>query len=253
MNQPPIDVDERIDSIPGTDFSLIQKIDGTAFAIDTLLLANFIRFNSDMQFAADLGSGSGILSFLLKYRNSDLQVTGFELQKDFYQLALRNLELNKQFNEVHFENIDVRDIPSQQLPESFDLVVSNPPYFPKGNGRLPTRPGRAMARHELNGKLEDFVEAATYLLSYGGKFCMVIPSGRFYESLNYLKAGNLGLKRLQFVLPKEGEQSHLALIEAERFFNGKHEAVPSIAIHKVDGSYSEDMQKLFSVGLKKVK
>lgn len=250
MSQPLIDTDEKLDTVPGTNLSLIQKIDGTAFAIDTLLLANFLRFNSDLNFVADLGSGSGILSFLVKYRNKDLQVTGFEVQETFYELALRNLQLNKKFSDVSFQHLDVRDIPSRMLPESFDLVVSNPPYFPMGNGRLPTRPGRAMARHEMNGTLKDFVEAAIYLLSYGGRFCLIIPSNRFYEVVEYLKAGNMGLKRLQFVIPKEGEKSHLALIEAEKFYNGKHEPMPNITIHIADGSFSDELKTLFSAGLK---
>jgi tRNA1(Val) A37 N6-methylase TrmN6 len=250
MQQPIIDTDERVDTVPGTNLRLIQKIDGTAFAIDTLLLANFVRFNPDMHIAADLGSGSGILSFLLKYRKADLQITGYEIQENFHNLALRNLQFNPEFSTISFENLDVRDIPARVLPESFDLVVSNPPYFPMGNGRLPSRPGRAMARHELNGTLKDFVEAATYLLPYGGKFCMIIPSNRFYEVVEYLKEGNMGLKRLQFVIPREGEKSHLSLIEAERFFNGKHEPMPNLTIHLADGSFSQELKTLFSAGLK---
>ncbi|MDD3148257.1 MAG: methyltransferase, partial [Candidatus Riflebacteria bacterium] len=129
MSQPFIDTDERLDTIPGTSLSLIQKIDGTAFAIDTLLLANFVKFRPDMTTAADLGSGSGILAFLIKYRNAALALTGFELQEEFIDLANRNLQLNKQFSDISFEQMDVRDIPARILPESFDLVVSNPPYF----------------------------------------------------------------------------------------------------------------------------
>ncbi len=229
---------------------MIQKIDGTAFAIDTLLLANFVKFNKDMNTAADLGSGSGILAFLLKFRHQELQLTGFELQESFIDLAHRNGQLNRHFSGITFEQMDVRDIPARILPESYDLVVSNPPYFQAGSGRLPSRPGRAMARHELNGTVEDFVEAATYLLPYGGRFCMIIPSSRFYEVLEYLKKGNFGLKRLQFVIPKEGEKSHLALIDAERFYNGKHEPLPNIMIHMADGSFSQELKDLFSIGLK---
>ncbi|MBU1108975.1 MAG: methyltransferase [Candidatus Riflebacteria bacterium] len=253
MQQPFIDVDERLDTIPGTDLKLIQKIDGTAFAIDTLLLANFVKFSADMNSAADLGAGSGILAFLIKYRHTGLQLTGFELQENLFELSQRNCKLNQHFSGISFEQIDVRDIPAHILPESYDLVVSNPPYFQAGSGRLPTRPGRASARHELNGTLKDFVEAASYLLPYGGRFCIIIPSSRFYEVLEYLKPCNFGLKRLQFVLPKEGEQSHLALIEAERFFNGKHQPLPNITIHMADNAFSPEMSQLFSVGLKKYK
>lgn len=243
-----IDTDEKLDTVPGTDLKLIQKIDGTAFAIDTLLLANFLKFNNDIKSLAELGSGNGILSFLVKWLNPDIAVTGFELQSELHELSLRNCSLNQRFDIISFENMDVRDLPSRFLPESFDMVVSNPPYFKAGEGRLPKSQSRAYARHELNGTLKDFIEAAVYLLSYGGRFSFVIPSSRFNETYEYLKQSNMGLKRLQFVHPSEGQSSHLCFIDSEKFYNGKHEPVPSFCIHLKDGSYSPELERLFKNG-----
>lgn len=252
MTTPFIDVDERLDTIPGTDFSLIQKIDGTAFSIDTLLLANFVQYTSGMVCAADLGSGSGILSFLIKYRNNDLQVTGFEIQKDFYELSNRNIELNEKFSEgIFFENMDIREIPSRILPESYDLVVSNPPYFQVGNGRLPANPARAQARHELNGTVFNFIESASYMLPYGGKLCIIIPTSREKEINKYIFQCKFGIKRQQYIIPKESEEPHLVMLEGEKFFTGDAELLPSITIHKKDNSFSDELQNLFTVGLKK--
>lgn len=247
-----LDTDERLDTIAGTDFSLIQKIDGTAFTIDTLLLANFVDFNNNVRVAADLGTGSGILAFFLKYRNSNISITGYEIQEEFYNLAVRNSEINPQFTGMAFENADIRDIPSRCLPESFDLVVSNPPYFPAGNGRLPTRQSRAFARHELNGTLKDFVEAASYMLPINGTFCVVIPTSRFYEICKYYKECDFGISRLQFVMPKDKEKSHLVLIEAKKGYKEKHKAMPNITIHKANGEYSDELNELFRLGLTKV-
>lgn len=251
MTTPFIDVDERLDTIPGTDFSLIQKIDGTAFSIDTLLLADFVRFTPEMVTAADLGSGSGILSFLIKYRNNDLQVTGFEVQKEFYELSQRNIELNDKFNGMYFEHLDIRDIPSRILPESYDLIVSNPPYFQVGNGRLPANISRAQARHELNGTVLNFIEAASYMLAYGGKFCVVIPTTRHDEISKYMFQCKFGIKRKEYIIPKENEKPHLVLFEGEKFYTGECEIMPTIIIHKKDNSFSDELQLLFTAGLKK--
>lgn len=251
IQSPVIDVDERIDTIPGTDFSLIQKIDGTAFSIDTLLLANFVEFSSDMITAADLGSGSGILAFLVKYRNMSLQVTGFELQKEFSELSKRNLAMNNQFGDMVFEEMDIRDIPSRILPESFDLIVSNPPYFKVGCGRISPKSARAAARHELNGTVKDFVETASYMLSYGGRFCLIIPSARHDEICKYLIESNFGIRRKQFLIPKENEKSHLVMIESEKYYAGDLEELDSITIHKSDNSFTDELKNLFSAGLKK--
>ncbi len=247
-----IDTDERLDVVVGTDLRLIQKIDGTAFAIDTLLLARFVRLGKEITRVADLGSGSGILAFLLKYRQPALEVVGFEVQPEFDDLARRNLQLNPQMTGLSFELLDVREIPARLLPESFDLVVANPPYYPLGTGRLPDRPGRALARHELAGTLKDFVEAAAWLLNYGSRLTMIIPSGRFYELNDHLKAVQFGLRRVQFVHPKEGQPSHLALVEAERFYNGPHQALPALTIHRADGGFTPELAHLFQVGLRPV-
>jgi tRNA1Val (adenine37-N6)-methyltransferase len=251
MTDPMLDVDERLDTIPGTPLRLIQKIDGTAFAIDTLLLADFIRLPASAITVADLGSGSGILCFLLSYRRASLQCTGFEIQEEYHRLALRNQELHPESRQIAFEQMDIRDIPSRLLPESFDLVVANPPYYPKGSGRIPEHPGRALARHELAGTLADFVAAAAYLLSYGSTLNLVIPAGRIHELFALLKEHQFGMRRLQFVIPKEGEPAHLALCEAERFFNGRHEPLPHLIIHMADGSFSDDLNRLFTRGLRR--
>lgn len=249
MQEPFLDTDERLDEVVGTNLKLIQKIDGTAFAIDTLLLAEFTPLSKSISRAADLGSGSGILAFMLKYRDPSLFITGLEIQEEFHHLARRNLELNPRLIHMDFELIDVREIPSRMLPESFDLVVMNPPYYPKGSGRLPERPARAAARHELNGTLADFIEAATYLLPYGAKLAMILPAERFYEACELFKPANFGMKRIRFVIPKEGQPAHLVLIEAERFYNGPHEPVPNLVIHLADGRFSEELDRLFKTGL----
>lgn len=251
-DDPPLDTDERLDTLVGTPFRLIQKIDGTAFAIDTLLLAQFTGLPAPGTPCriADLGTGTGVLAFMLKARRSDLEIVGIELHPEFHDLAQRNLQLNRELEGIAFEQVDVRDIPSKFLPESFDLVVANPPYFPLGNGRLPPRDLRAAARHELSGTLRDFIEAAAYLLPYGSKLAMVLPAERFFEATEICKGLQFGWRRIQFVLPREGEQAHLALLEAERFYSGPHQAVPSIAIHLADGRFSEPVSELLNRGLR---
>lgn len=251
MTTPFVDFDERIDTIPGTDFSLIQKIDGTAFSIDSLLLSSFVQFTPEMISAADLGTGSGIIAFLLKYRNMSLEVSGFELQKDFIELAKRNAELNSQFTGMNFELMDVREIPARILPETFDLVVSNPPYFQLGNGRLPSNMARAQQRHELNGTVKNFVEAASYMLSYGGRFCLIIPTSRHDEICKYMSECNFGIKRKEFIIPKENEEPHLVMLEGEKFYSGETEILAPITIHKADNSFSDELQSIFTAGLKK--
>lgn len=248
-----IDTDERLDTIVGTDLKLVQKIDGTAFAIDTVLLARFVQVEGFNGRVADLGSGSGILSFLLKYRKPALEVVGIEILNEFYQLSLRNLEMNAEYAGLTFENLDIRNVPSKFLPESFEMVVANPPYYQLGTGHLPPKETRAVARHEIAGTLKDFIDTASYLLGYGSKLYLVIPAGRFYEASSHFKEAGFGMRRLQFVRPKEGLNAHLTLIEAERFYNGQHEGLQDLTIHMANGDFSPELQEFFNLGFKRLR
>ena len=248
-----VDTDERLDSLVGTDFKLVQKIDGTAFAIDTLLLANFAALSGQVVRVADLGSGSGVLSFFLKFRKPSTEVIGFEVIDELHSLAQRNCQLNPQVKGLSFECLDIREIPSRCLPESFDLVVTNPPYYPRGSGKIPPNPARAAARHEMTGTLRDFIEAGAYLLPYGAKLDMILPANRVYEALAIFKELQLGLRRLRFIHPKEGQPAHLGLMEAERFYNGVHEPIAPLTIHLANGRLADEVDEIVRIGLKKVK
>ncbi len=50
-----------------------------------------------------------------------------------------------------------------------DVVITNPPFYLLGSGRINPDSQDAAARHELLGTLQDFVSAAAYLLKNGGK------------------------------------------------------------------------------------
>lgn len=51
---------------------------------------------------------------------------------------------------------------------SWDLVVSNPPYYPVVTGKINPNSELASARHELQVTLQEVIMAAKYLLKYSG-------------------------------------------------------------------------------------
>lgn len=241
--------DERLDEIVGTTISLWQKTDGTAFAVDTLLLADFVEFSPDWRRVADLGSGSGVLSFMMAFRNPALQIVGYEVQEEMLRLAARNLHLNPQYGGISWCHRDIRDIPRHDSPGDFDLVLANPPYFPRGSGRLPPAPCRAAARHELHGNLLDFVLAAAFLLAPGGRVCFVVPAPRCSELETALTNADLGLRRQRFILPKVDQPAHLTLLEAEKHFQGSLQVLPSLPLREANGLPSPYLAHLLQFGL----
>ena len=80
MTIPDIHSDERIDEI-NEYISLIQKKNGLTFTTDAYLLAAFVSGHNER--CADLGSGTGVVSFLCAQKNKAGTVYAVELQEEF--------------------------------------------------------------------------------------------------------------------------------------------------------------------------
>ena len=59
-------------------------------------------------------------------------ITGIEIQKDAYDLAVRNIQLNNLEDKITVINGDIRNIKEYFKTGSFDHVVTNPPYLKTG-------------------------------------------------------------------------------------------------------------------------
>jgi release factor glutamine methyltransferase len=124
---------ETLDAVYRGELLLIQRRDGYRFSIDPLLLAAFAgRCRGRV---IDLGTGCGIVPLLLALRGVR-EVVGVELQAPLFQLAYRNVQLNRCEDRVQLVNADLRQLRGVLPAGVFDLATSNPPYIP--SKELPT-------------------------------------------------------------------------------------------------------------------
>lgn len=180
--------DERIDAV-NEKIDLIQKKDGLTFGTDAFLLAAFIKPRPSGR-AAELGAGTGIISFLLAARNKFGSITAFEIQEDFAELAKRNVSLNSLEEKVEIVCKDIRDIRSQEYGE-FDAVFTNPPYMKTDSGKRNASDYKYIARHEVCGSIDDFCASASRLLKHGGKFYAVWRPDRLCDLLYAMRTNKL--------------------------------------------------------------
>jgi len=134
---------------------------------DSFLLGSFPPLRRGWR-VCDLGSGTGLLGLLLLAREPDLQVTNVELQAAAVALAEQNTALNGLPERVSNLRADLRE--PGQLPKagSFDLVVSNPPYFDAARGAVAQTESRGLARSDEACTLPQLCAAAGRLLRCGG-------------------------------------------------------------------------------------
>lgn len=171
---------------------------------DALALGEFSTVKPAWR-VCDLGTGSGVLLLLLAGRGSGLDLTGVELDPLSAQTARENLAANRLSGEI--VTGDLRTAPLS--PGSFDLVISNPPYFPVGSGK-----SGGQARSEECCSLEELCAAAGRLVKNGGRFALCHRPERLADVICALRAHGLEPKRMRLVSHSPEHSPSLLLLEA---------------------------------------
>ena len=173
---------------------------------DALALGRFASVRAGNR-VCDLGTGSGALLLLLAGRSQELSLFGIERDPLSAQTARENLERNKLTG-----TILTGDLRHPLFPAgSFDLVISNPPYFPVGSGA-----NAGPFRTEEFCTLDQLCQAAARLLRNGGRFALCHRPERMVDVFCSLRAWGLEPKRLKLVSHSPAHPPSLLLVEAMR-------------------------------------
>jgi tRNA1Val (adenine37-N6)-methyltransferase len=189
-------------------FRYVQSEDCFPLGQDTLLLAGFASLRPCWR-VCDLGCGAGALPLLLLGREPSLRVTGIELEAADAELARRNLAENGLAGEIMTG--DLRRAKEYVPAGSFDLAVSNPPYFPVAAGASGGR-----ARAEECCTMAQLCATAGWMVKNGGRFALVHRPERLAELLAELRAHGLEPKRMQLVQHGPERPPSAVLLEAVR-------------------------------------
>lgn len=236
---------ERLDDLMKSGRKIIQSDKEFCFAMDSVLIAHFPKFKQKFK-VLDLGTGTGVIPLLIA--DEVEKICAIEINHVMAETAQRNVELNNLTEKISVTEGDYRLIRDFFCAESFDLVISNPPYYPVNAGEANKLDGVASARHEFTATLEDVVTAARYALKFHGSFCMIHSAGRLAEIIGALSRHQLELKRLQPIYPKKNRDANLIMIEAIVGGNsGSLKILPPLVIHEDDGSYTEDVRKIYGL------
>lgn len=204
--------DEVIDTVISQKLKVIQKRRGPKFTIDALLLAQFTRVKSGDRIV-DLGTGTGVIPLILAHTTEAGQIIGVEIQGDMADMARRSVLINGLQDRVEIIDGDVRRIRDLLPGGRFDVVTCNPPHKSPQRGRISPNPAIAISRHEILGKLEDFVAAAGYLLKNRGRAVFVHRPDRLPDLLELFRREGITPKRLRFVHTGMDRNAELLLLE----------------------------------------
>ncbi len=211
---------------------------------DTFLLSSLPRLKPGLR-TIDLGCGTGLLALLLLQRQPGLTVTGIDLQPAAIRLAEKTAAENGLQDRLVFRAADLRDVKALFSTGSFDLAICNPPYYPPASGAVSSNNARRTARSEVNCTLEDVCSAASYLLRWGGSFCLVHKPERLTDLLCTLRANGLEPKRLRPVCTAAGDAPSLVLVEARRGGKPGLAYESPLILQTADGAPTAEMDAIY--------
>ena len=206
---------------------------------DSMVLADFVRLPKNAE-VLDLGSGCGTIGLLLCAKDAKCRITGVELDENAHQTALENAAANCLESRLNSICADLTGIPDFLSPGSFDVCVSNPPYFTSGK-LSQTVP---QARHELSCSLEALMYSAGWALKYGGDFYLVHKPERLAEL--FVCAGNAKLEPKRICLLRHRVDGPVALVLLQLRKGGKPGLIwEDIILKDEKGNPSEDYKRIY--------
>jgi len=201
------------------------------FGTDAFLLADFASPRRK-DVVCDLGTGCGIIPFILSKRFSPRTIYGVDIQPQAIEQFRLSIENSTLQNEVIPLEADLKALPATLLNQSFDVVTCNPPYKATNAGIESELTAEKIARHEVLCNIFDVCKAGSRLLKFGGKMCICQRPERLADVITAMKENNIEPKRLQFVAKNHDTAPWLLLIEGKKGSKPFMQVLPTMQMYQ---------------------
>ena len=237
---------ERIDDLEFKGLKIIQNEKGFCFGMDSVLLSDFAKNIKNNSTVLDLGTGTGIIPILLCGKTNLRKVVGIEIQKDVANMAKRSSQLNNLQDRFEVVNTNIIDLKNIYEKQSFDVIVTNPPYKKENTGIINENEAKLISRHEITANLEDFISISKDLLKDKGEFYMVHRPERLVDILSLMRKYKIEPKILKFVSPNKNKEPNLILIKGIKNANSFLKIEKNLYVYNEDGKYTNEILKIYN-------
>lgn len=137
---------------------------------DAILLGSWIN-TENSQSILEIGTASGVIALMLAQK-TDAKITAIDIDKNSILQAQKNISNSKCPKQIIAQNISFQDF-IKSSNKTFDLIVSNPPFF--DNSLKSPKTNNNLAKHNDNLSYEDLILGVKKILSKNGSFYTIFP------------------------------------------------------------------------------
>lgn len=193
--------DEDLHTIPGSKLKILQKKKGYKGGLEAFQLVEFAKpYLKKGAKIIDLGTGNGIIPILLSEICPNLShIVGLEIQPELVDLASRNVLGNSLKNLIEIQEGDFTLANKLFKRASFDVVLTNPPFYLEGKGKKSPYQSVNIARLEKPNMVKSLIQQSYFLLKEKGFFFVISHPFRLMEYLFYLQKYKLNAVKLRLI------------------------------------------------------
>ncbi len=154
------------------EFAVEQDKSAMKIGTDGVLLGAWVSLSHLPNNILDIGAGTGIIALQMAQRSLAESVDAVEINTDAYEQCVGNFENSPWNDRLFCYHASIQEFASE-IDESYDLIISNPPFYSE-NYKTNTH-SRDVARFTETLPFEHLITSAAHLLSENGVFSIIIP------------------------------------------------------------------------------
>ena len=227
---------------------LYQAPGGFRTSMDSVMLAAACPAKAG-QSILDLGCGVGSSGLCVLYRVKGATLFGVDVQADHVDLAKKNATLNDMADRSTFAYVDIRDLAKYDI-DRFDHVICNPPYKEAGayNHSPSVSKAQAMGHMDEGVSLQTWIDCAWNNIKGQGSFTIIHEAGQCDNIISGLYSARggrrFGATEIIPIYTKPGQPAKRVIIRTWKHKKGESHILPGITLHKVDGSYTAEADRI---------
>lgn len=189
----------------------------------------------------DIGTGTGLIALMIAQRTESMdavEITGIDIDEAASIEASENFAASGWSSRLKAENAALQEYGSDES-ESWDLIISNPPFF-ENSLKAPSEQ-RSNARHTDTLSYRDIIVFASIHLSAEGLLSMILPSDNRMQAVRYAASFGLKASRILEIRTTAGKEPKRVILEFQA--QAKENEIGRLTMMS-DGRYTEEFKTL---------
>jgi tRNA1Val (adenine37-N6)-methyltransferase len=169
-------------------FSIRQDQTAMKVGTDGVLLGAWVAIKDATDSILDIGTGTGLIALQLAQRSDATVIDALEIENRAFEQAVENFESSPWGDRLFCYHASLNEF-TREIDETYDLIVSNPPFFKEE--ATTSNKERTLARQMIELSYEELLSSASKLISESGSCAFIIP---YTEESDFLSTAiGLGL------------------------------------------------------------